>query len=74
MAEKKISPESLHREVKKWTQALGKKMMEDQLVLTQTLLAEKTSTPKESPRVSLLDMVTQKLFDRETPAGRNLEL
>ena len=34
------------------------------------LLAEKTSTPKESLRVSFPDVVTHKLFDSQTLAGR----
>ena len=55
-------------------QELGKKMMEDQSVSTQTLLVEETSTPKESLRVSFSDVVTQKLFDSITLAGRNLEV
>ena len=55
-------------------QELGKKMMEDQSVSTQTLLVEDTSTPKESLRVSFSNVVTKKLFDSITPAGRNLEV
>ena len=49
-------------------------MMEDQSVSTQTLLVEKTSTSKESLQVSFSDVVTQKLFDSITLAGRNLEV
>ena len=53
---------------------LGMKMMEDQSVSTQTLLVEETSTPKKSMQVSFSDVVTQKLFDSITLAGRNLEV
>ena len=37
-------------------------------------LVETTSTPKESLQVSFLDVVTQKLFDSITLAGRNLQV
>ena len=65
---------SPHREVKKWMQLIRSKMSQDQSVVTQTLMLEKTSTLKESLHVFFLDSVMQKLFNSETPAGRNLEV